>query len=117
VNQYYLISDLFITLSISEVMPMTMIEALLSGLAIACIKDEAYDIMVHHRVNGVSSKVDKEVVKNAVGLLADTPKLNQYKQSSLALSKQFSSNSHGEQVLNFYQFAIKDYKKTKNLKG
>jgi glycosyltransferase involved in cell wall biosynthesis len=114
VNQYYLISDLFITLSISEVMPMTMIEALLSGLAIACIKDDAYDIMVHHRVNGVTSKVDKEVVKQAIGLLTNTSKLNQYKQSSLSLSKEFSSNIHGERVLNFYKFAIKDHKKLTN---
>jgi hypothetical protein len=95
-------------------MPMTMIEALLSGLAIACIKDDAYDIMVHHRVNGVTSKVDKEVVKQAIGLLTNTSKLNQYKQSSLSLSKEFSSNIHGERVLNFYKFAIKDHKKLTN---
>jgi glycosyltransferase involved in cell wall biosynthesis len=116
VNQYYLISDLFITLSVSEVMPMTMIEALLSGLAIACIKDDAYDRMIDHRVNGVTLKTDHEVVKQAIALLSDTPKLNQYKQASLALSKQFSSNSHGEQVLKFYQFAIKDYRKTIKVK-
>jgi 1,2-diacylglycerol 3-alpha-glucosyltransferase len=116
VNQYYLISDLFITLSVSEVMPMTMIEALLSGLAIACIKDDAYDRMIDHRVNGVTLKTDHEVVKQAIALLSDTPRLNQYKQASLALSKQFSSNSHGEQVLKFYQYAIKDYRKTIKVK-
>jgi 1,2-diacylglycerol 3-alpha-glucosyltransferase len=98
-------------------MPMTMIEALLSGLAIACIKDDAYDRMIDHRVNGVTLKTDHEVVKQAIALLSDTPKLNQYKQASLAISKQFSSNSHGEQVLKFYQFAIKDYKKTIKVKG
>ena len=111
VNQYYLISDLFITLSISEVMPMTMIEALLSGLAIACIKDDAYDIMMTHQVNGVTSKIDEEVVKQAIGLLSDNKKLDLYKQASLITSKQFSSLIHGEKVLEYYQFIIKDYKK------
>ena len=111
VNQYYLISDLFITLSISEVMPMTMIEALLSGLAIACIKDDAYDIMMKHQVNGVTSQVDQEVINQAVGLLSDAEKLHQFKQASLTLSKQFSSLIHGEKVLEYYQFVIKDYKK------
>ena len=111
VNQYYLISDLFITLSISEVMPMTMIEALLSGLAIACIKDDAYDIMMTHHVNGVTSKIDEEVVKQAIGLLSDNKKLDLYKQASLITSKQFSSLIHGEKVLEYYQFIIKDYKK------
>ena len=110
-NQYYLISDLFITLSISEVMPMTMIEALLSGLAIACIKDDAYDIMMTHHVNGVTSKIDEEVVKQAIGLLSDNKKLDLYKQASLITSKQFSSLIHGEKVLEYYQFIIKDYKK------
>jgi 1,2-diacylglycerol 3-alpha-glucosyltransferase len=111
VNQYYLISDLFITLSISEVMPMTMIEALLSGLAIACIKDDAYDIMMTRQVNGVTSKIDEEVVKQAIGLLSDNKKLDLYKQASLITSKQFSSLIHGEKVLEYYQFIIKDYKK------
>jgi 1,2-diacylglycerol 3-alpha-glucosyltransferase len=111
VNQYYLISDLFITLSISEVMPMTMIEALLSGLAIACIKDDAYDIMMTHHVNGVTSQVDQEVVNQAVGLLSDPEKLQQFKQASLKLSKQFSSLIHGNKVLEYYQFVIEDYKK------
>jgi 1,2-diacylglycerol 3-alpha-glucosyltransferase len=111
VNQYYLISDLFITLSISEVMPMTMIEALLSGLAIACIKDDAYDIMMTHHVNGVTSQVDQEVVNQAVGLLSDPEKLQQFKQASLTLSKQFSSLIHGNKVLEYYQFVIEDYKK------
>jgi glycosyltransferase involved in cell wall biosynthesis len=111
VNQYYLISDLFITLSISEVMPMTMIEALLSGLAIACIKDDAYDIMMTHHVNGVTSQVDQEVINQAVGLLLDPEKLQQLKQASLTLSKQFSSLIHGNKVLEYYQFVIEDYKK------
>jgi hypothetical protein len=90
---------------------MTMIEALLSGLAIACIKDDAYDIMMTHHVNGVTSQVDQEVVNQAVGLLSDPAKLHQYKQTSLITSKQFSSVIHGDKVLECYQFVIEDYKK------
>jgi hypothetical protein len=80
-------------------------------LAIACIKDDAYDIMMTPHVNGVTSDVDNDVIKQAVSLLADTEKLQQFKQASLTLSKQFSSLIHGDKVLDYYQFIIKNFKK------
>jgi glycosyltransferase involved in cell wall biosynthesis len=109
VSDYYQISDLFISLSISEIMPMTMIEALLSGLAIACIKDDAFDQMSQHQVNGVTYKKDSVVVNQAVKILNDSELLVKYKQASIEIAQVFSSENHGKEVLKFYEFAIQDY--------
>lgn len=116
VSDYYQISDLFISLSVSEIMPMTMIEALLSGLAIACIQDDAFDQMIQHHVNGVSYKKDGDVVKHAVKILNDVDLLVKYKQASLKIAQLFSSENHGSEVLKFYEFAIQDYPTASKLK-
>jgi 1,2-diacylglycerol 3-alpha-glucosyltransferase len=103
---YYALARLYVTISLSEVQPMTLIEALFSGLAIVSRQDVAYEGLVVDKLNGSMHDSDEQVLQAVQELLDNDAQLKQYQQGSLGLAQSFSSQSNAGQTLALYQHAL-----------
>ncbi|HRU44673.1 MAG TPA: glycosyltransferase, partial [Spirochaetota bacterium] len=109
VYRLYSISDIFVTASLSEVHPMTLIEASMCKLAIVARKDDSYLDLVRDGVNGFLVENDEEITNKIKMLTKDKELLNSFKRESFLISKQFSSENHVARVEKFYQRVLKTY--------
>lgn len=87
-------SDVFVTISRSEILPMTVIEALVCGLPIIAPEDKSFSTMVEDNVNGYLLKND-ETIGDLVSTVLLDPKLRlKFKEASLRKSEEFSIENH-----------------------
>jgi glycosyltransferase involved in cell wall biosynthesis len=109
IANYYLISDAFVTVSLSEVMPMTMIEALIAGLPLFARDDDAYRDMIKLGINGSMALTDEAVIADVIALFNNPNQQKEFRESSQALSKIFSVENHSRAVLSFYEAIVAEY--------
>jgi 1,2-diacylglycerol 3-alpha-glucosyltransferase len=83
-------SHLFVTVSLSEVQPMTIIEAQLCGLPVAARRDESYFEVILDGKNGYLVDEDSEVIERIIELARDAKKCAEFSRESLRRSQNLS---------------------------
>lgn len=111
VHKFYESSDLFITASLSEMHSMTILEAQLSALPIIVRNDESYHDSIINGENGYLCDTEDEMVERVLELAADKNKLKKFSQQSLAITKNFTIETHVNRTLKVYEEVIKAYPK------
>jgi 1,2-diacylglycerol 3-alpha-glucosyltransferase len=104
---YYALAHLYVTLSISEVQPVSLIEALFAGLPIIGRRDVAFDGLIASGVNGGQYDSDDEVAGAIVDFFADLALADRYSEASLGLAQNFTSRKNAEQMIALYHEAIR----------
>ncbi len=84
-------ATVFLSASTTEVHPISVIEAIASGLPMLAVQDEAFENMIENDANGYLVPLDVDVFANTLsGLLKDANKLERFGEKSTELSKKFS---------------------------
>ena len=83
-------SHLFVTVSLSEVQPMTIIEAQLCGLPVVARSDESYFEVIVDGMNGYLVAEDAQIVERILDLAHDPEKRGRFSLDSLSRSQNLS---------------------------
>jgi len=100
-------ATVFLSASITEVHPISIIEAIASGLPLVAVQDEAFEGMIVENENGHLTPMDVGAFSDTLAmLLADPEKLSRYGKRSLELSEKFSIEQQVKTLENLYFEAI-----------
>ena len=100
-------ATIFLSASTTEVHPISVIEAIASGLPLIAVKDEAFEGMIENDQNGYQVPLDVKVYSQAVSdLLADKAKLGRFGKRSTELSEKFSIEGQVKALEQLYFEAI-----------
>jgi 1,2-diacylglycerol 3-alpha-glucosyltransferase len=100
-------ATVFLSASITEVHPISVIEAIASGLPLVAVQDEAFEGMIENDQNGYLVPMDVKVFSEKVSaLIADPEKLERFGKKSAELSQKFSIEGQVETLENLYIEAI-----------
>ncbi len=103
----FLDSTIFLSASTTEVHPISVIEAIASGLPVVAVEDEAFEGMVVENKNGAMTPLNVTAFSKAVNsLLADPHKIEQYGKRSAELSQQYSIEGQVQALEDLYIEAI-----------
>jgi 1,2-diacylglycerol 3-alpha-glucosyltransferase len=106
VYRLYSIADVFVTASLSEVHPMTLIEATMCGLSVIVRKDDSYLDLCVNGENGYLVESDEEITEKLNELVSDNGMMKKFSNSSLEISKSFTADNHVEKVEKLYKRMI-----------
>lgn len=109
IHRLYSIAMVFTTASLSEVHPMTLIEATMCGLPIIARKDESYYDLVQDDINGYLVESDQELTLKLKELLNNSQKLKDFSKSSLYISHSYTAQTHVNKLENFYKKILELY--------
>lgn len=110
IPEYYLMSDVFATASVSETQGLTVIEAMASSLPVVCINDESFVNTVIDNLNGKIFEDQEGYEKSIIELYNDSKLLKKLSNQSRISAERHSSKYFAESVLDVYNSAIKNYK-------
>jgi 1,2-diacylglycerol 3-alpha-glucosyltransferase len=100
-------ATIFLSASITEVHPISVIEAIASGLPLVAVQDEAFEGMIEDGQNGYLVPMDVNLFSQRVSaMITDREKLAQFGKKSLELSRKFSIENQVESLENLYIEAI-----------
>jgi 1,2-diacylglycerol 3-alpha-glucosyltransferase len=100
-------ADVFLSASTTEVHPISVIEAIASGLPVVAVRDEAFEGMVQEGENGHMTPLDVKAFAEAVGnLISDPARLERYGKRSSELSRKFSIEGQVQALESLYIEAI-----------
>lgn len=104
-------SDIFVTASKSENMPMTVIEAMACGLPIVAVGEKGLLELVKTGVNGELVPADNPaaLAEKLLALAADRDRLGKYGRSSRDLADAYSTETISEQLENLYTNLITNH--------
>jgi len=108
--KFYFMADIFLTASLSEVHPMTVIEANMYGLPIIARKDESFSGLVENNENGYLLDSDEKFAQSIEELLSDEKKLKRFGKCSLKIGEKFTLDKHIENIEVLYKDSIFKYK-------
>lgn len=108
-HTYYAMSDIFTTVSLSEMHSMTVLEALISNLPVVTRSDSSYFDTVLHGENGYLANSDLEVERFLEELILDRDKRIQFGKKSRDISMRFTIETHAKKTLAFYQVILDTY--------
>ena len=109
INRLYSIANIFVTASLSEVQPMTLIEASMCGLPIIARNDESYLDLVQNNKNGYLVNSDEEITIKLNELLNNKEKLKEFSKMSLIISQSYTAENHSKKIEEFYKKTIELY--------
>ncbi len=113
IYEIYVMSDYFSTTSLSEIGPVTAIEALFSGKPIVASNDLALADKLFHEENGYLVKNDDDFYKYIIKICEDTIEKRQgFSQKSLEISNKFTMDIHARKLVLFYEYVVNNYKKS-----
>ncbi|UPA17939.1 glycosyltransferase [Borrelia puertoricensis] len=107
---YYKISDVFVSLSRSEVYPMTTIEALTAGIPAVLINDIIYKDVIQQEKNGFLIDNYENLYKYIKEIIENEEKLQTLKKNTEETSMMFSSSFFVEKIEQYYYEIIKNKK-------
>lgn len=110
-HSYYAISDYFVTVSLSEMHSMTILEALSLGLPVVCRRDTSFSDTVFHGENGYFADSDEEMDSYLLKLCDDTETCAKMGQKALEICKNFVLESHGIKTVSFYEEVLSKFPK------
>ncbi len=97
----------FLSASTTEVHPISVIEAIASGLPLVAVQDEAFEGMIVENENGHLTPLDLDAFSETLSaLLTDPEKLARYGKRSLELSRKFSIEEQVRTLEHLYLEAI-----------
>ena len=100
-------ATVFLSASTTEVHPISVIEAIASGLPMLAVQDEAFEGMIVENENGHLTPLDVKAFSDAlVKLLSDPEKLERYGKRSMELSEKFSIEAQVSSLEHLYIEAI-----------
>jgi 1,2-diacylglycerol 3-alpha-glucosyltransferase len=100
-------ATVFLSASITEVHPISVIEAIACGLPLVAVQDEAFEGMIEDGQNGYLVPMDVNIFSQRVAtLIADREKLDRFGKKSAELSQKFSIEGQVETLENLYIEAI-----------
>lgn len=100
-------ATVFLSASTTEVHPISVIEAIASGLPLVAVEDEAFEGMIENDCNGYMVPLDLRVYANTVAdLLADKEKLERFGKHSAQLSEKYSIEGQVKALEKLYMEAI-----------
>ncbi|MFN4216930.1 MAG: glycosyltransferase [Brevinematales bacterium] len=109
VYRLYSISNLFVTASLSEVHPMTLIEAAICGVPSIARRDDSYLDLIEEGKNGYMANTDEDMARLVEELLLDEKKLKSFSEEALRISQKFSAENHVARMEKLYQKVIELY--------
>jgi 1,2-diacylglycerol 3-alpha-glucosyltransferase len=101
--RFYVIADVFVTVSLSEIQPMTVIEAVMCGLPVLVRNDDSFHDLVQNNVNGYRAETDEEFTQKLMQLINDEMLLQKYSEGSRVISKKYTADNHVGIVENLYE--------------
>ncbi len=100
-------ATVFLSASTTEVHPISVIEAIASGLPLVAVQDEAFEGMIVENENGHLTPLNVGAFSDTLmRLLADPVKLSQYGKRSTELSEKFSIEGQVRSLEDLYIEAI-----------
>jgi 1,2-diacylglycerol 3-alpha-glucosyltransferase len=100
-------ATVFLSASTTEVHPISVIEAIASGLPLVAVKDEAFENMIENDQNGYQVALDVKVFSDTVSdLLADKARLERFRRKSKELSEKFSIEGQVKALEQLYMESI-----------
>jgi 1,2-diacylglycerol 3-alpha-glucosyltransferase len=100
-------ATVFLSASTTEVHPISVIEAIASGLPMVAVEDEAFEGMIEQGLNGYMVKLDvNEFADTVSDLLADRDKVEQFGRHSAMLSGKYSIEEQVKALEKLYMEAI-----------
>ena len=100
-------ADVFLSASTTEVHPISVIEAIASGLPFVAVKDEAFEGMLENGMNGYETPLDVNQYADILAdLLPDRERLKQFGEHSLTLSRKYSIETQVRSLEKLYTEAI-----------
>lgn len=100
-------ATVFLSASITEVHPISVIEAIACGLPLVAVQDEAFEGMIENDQNGYLVPMDVKVFSERLSaLITDPEKLERFGKKSAELSQKFSIEGQVETLENLYIEAI-----------
>ena len=108
VCEIYATAQLFLTASVSEVHPMTLIEAAHSGLPAVVRRDDAYTGLVEHGYNGYQVNTDEEIAARAGELLRDNNKRQTLSQNALTIADRFRVEDQVSRLESLYRDLLQE---------
>lgn len=100
-------ATLFLSASTTEVHPISVIEAIASGLPIVAVQDEAFEGMIENDMNGYQVPLNLDVYADTiVQTLGDREKLERFGKYSSMLSEKYSIEGQVKTLEKLYVEAI-----------
>ena len=100
-------ATVFLSASTTEVHPISIIEAIASGLPLVAVQDEAFEGMIVENENGHLTSLNVDVFSDTlVKLLADPEKLARFGKRSTELSEKYSIEGQVRTLEHLYMEAI-----------
>lgn len=100
-------ANLFLSASTTEVHPISVIEAIASGLPLVAVQDEAFEGMLENDVNGYLTPLDVNVyAETIINLLQDNKKIESFGKHSAMLSEKYSIEGQVKALEKIYTEAI-----------
>lgn len=113
VAQYYNMSDIFVMASLSEIMPLVVLEAQACGLPAVVLDEAAFHDTINSGVNGFLVKEKNPVffAEKALKLLEDGETRTTFSAAAEKMAANFSIDNQTEKLLNIYrEFSDKNKK-------
>ena len=100
-------ASVFVSASTTEVHPISVIEAIASGLPLVAVQDEAFEGMLDDGMNGYAVPLDvKKYADVLADLLPDRERLNRFGAHSMMLSEKYSIEAQVKALEKLYTEAI-----------
>lgn len=100
---FYLAADLLVTASLSEVHPMTLLEANACGLPSVVRRDDAYEGLVTNGYNGYLADSDEQLAATLSSILPDLEELQRLSRNASRLAEHASIESHAARLEALYR--------------
>lgn len=113
INNYYWMSDVFVTASQTETQGLTVIEAMASSLPVVCINDDSFNDTVIDGLNGLIFNNRREYKKCIIKLFEDHELLVKLRTQARISAETHSSKYFAERILDVYKIAISNGAKHK----
>lgn len=114
--EFYAAADAFATVSLSEIHPMTLIEAAFCGLPVVARRDEGVHGLVLDGVNGCLGETDEEVAILLACLLQDEAMRRSFAGNARAVARGFTVEAHVDRLEALYRQVI-DQHRTRGATG
>lgn len=100
-------ANLFITTSTSEVMPLSIIEALSCGLPVVALKNSNLESLITHDKNGlILSPSSRLIAKQVLKLFHDPEKMVRLSKNAVAESKKYMADNIAAKLISLYSSAL-----------